>query len=494
MHKTTLATRIPSNPLHSLAEWLVGTLVLTWVMVLNGSPILFYDSEGYLRFGEAIWTYLNRVGTDPDLLIGATGSGSGGDGDGALMGGRSYAYGAMAWAARLGLGYWFVVLVQAAAVSGTVLFALRRMGVETRGVRLVILATLSLLTPLAFFVATIMPDVFAAFSPLSVVLLIVFWAEMKVSERVFWGAALLSAIMFHTAFLALAIPVFLLSVLVACYRRWPFRSASLFIVSILGAGLALEAVSIQTAERVSGQTMVAPPFILARTIADGPMAEILIEDCAATGNTRWQSCRIVDQLPTTEIEILWTDRGWGGLSAEERNAVSSEQLPLMVELVRRKPVEQFMKSCTNAAAQVFESSILEFVSAGIALQVANAPDRASIEAYLDSRIATGRFPALLLDRLWLATYLGSMVVAFALLVSGRQWKASADPRLPTVLTLLLLSVLFSAAITGPLSGVFGRYQARIGWLALLVVCVIVAHGAPIWRSWRRSRNLQEDPA
>jgi hypothetical protein len=469
-----------SHPVVFCVLWVASSLALMWPMVLNQSPVLFFDSAAYLQFGQKLWGYLaHRLALPaapsglPDLAL--TSAALAPADDGVLMSGRSYFYSAAIWAVHTGQGYITIVMVQSAWIAAILLVALRYLGVMAAWPRFGVVATLAMATPLAFFTSTIMPDVFAAIAPLSIVLLVLFGSRMHVSERLFWTASLMSALLFHKAFLLTATAMAVIVLSCAAWNRWPTIRNAVFVLVVVVMAAGLDATVSRMAEAVSGQQMMTPPFLVARGIGDDTITQVLKRDCRGTPDDRWASCFVAGRIPMTENVFLWGPEGWGSLSPDLQKAVSAEQVPLMIEAVRLAPMMQAWKTSRNIATQIIDTNLSEFVQPGIADMITgHAPDKAGNASYLASALQSGDFPIHLLSRVWQAIYLASLAISLGFLVFRKSWSNGTDAGLTAGLWLLLLSVFVSAAITGGIVGPFGRYQARIAWLSTFVLCVIIA--------------------
>lgn len=472
-------SKLRSDYITFLSVWLASILFLIWPMIINGSPILFYDSAAYLRFGQKIWAYLADMAFG--LGGGSTAPANPGqpifwapDDDGVLSGGRSYFYSIAAWGARAGQSYTLIVIAQAAWIGAITLMTLRRLGIASPLSQLGVIAVLSIATPLAFFTCTVLPDVFAAVVPLSITLLVLFGCRMSGTEKTFWAVSLLAAILFHKAFLLVAAIMLAVTIaLAAWYRLRTLAGGAVVLVVILLSG-GLDIIVHKRAEIASGQHILAPPFLIARGIGDGTITMILDEDCARPQGERWATCHLVDNMPMTENEFLWGQHGWRNLPLHLRKAVVAEQLPLVVAVVTRFPAAQISRTAENILIQFTYPNILEFIQPGIISTISQqAPDTASNTSYLRSRVPQGTFPIRTLSHFWLSVYIATFLGSLALLFFGRARKQREDTYLVPLLWLLVLSLCVSAAVTGGVAGPFGRYQARIAWIATLVFCVIV---------------------
>jgi hypothetical protein len=475
---TAAAHRTPIGRL-ALA-WLAGATLLLWPLLLNRSPILFFDSDAYLRFGRLAWEFAGQmlmpgtgpqgVGLPPDPgtapAMAATAN------DGTVMSGRSYFY--SVWAGASGGRVALVAVAQALWMSAALIAALPHLGFAGLTSRVAIIALLGVATPLAFFVCTLLPDMFAGLAPLSVAMLFAFPTRMRWPERLFWLATLLAVLLFHRAYVGLTILMLGVGVAGALLRQWKALPAALLIGLTIVAAALLDRAATTVVERAVDAQAVSPPFLLARGIGDGTIAAVLQADCTAPQAAQpWAACALVPKLPLTENGVLWGSRGLSSLSPDQRQAVIAEQGPLVAEVLKRDPLTQIGRSLQNSLVQFVGADLSEWQDMVDRPATAAPPERDHAIAFAASPIGQGQFPLQLLSDAWRIVYLcafAAAVLAAGLLSTHRH---QVDRLLVAVSVLLLLALVLSAAMTGTLVGPFGRYQARIAWLALLALMVLL---------------------
>ena len=100
------------------------------------------------------------------------------------MAGRSIYYGALLYLGHISSDFWLVVFTQAAVflyLSHTLTIECLRLSFVT----FVCATAITLIaTPVSFFISVLMPDVFAGFLILSLVIIIGFWDSLKYRDRV----------------------------------------------------------------------------------------------------------------------------------------------------------------------------------------------------------------------------------------------------------------------------------------------------------------------
>lgn len=356
-------------------------------------------------------------------------------------------------------------------VAAAIVLALRHLGFATRPKQALAIAVLGLTTALPFFINVILPDVFAGLIPIALIMLIGFWLKLSRSERVFWVVNLIVTVTFHKAFLATA--VVMLPVACMCFVRSGIGS----IVAIGAIGIGCLAILVEPVitKRVLGALPIEPPFLLARTIADGTTAQVLRDDCAVKA---YKNCAFVSELPLTEEQYLWPSLAkplaWAGLKPSDRRALAAEQTDLVISSLANHPLMQVERSAVNSARQ--------FMSVGIAdFQFNRAVVEDATQAHFDtelkesraSRIWQGEFPIRLLSYYWSATYAISVGLVAVMLFWRRRLIPHAERRVIATAVVLLTGLWVNAMIDGVLSGVFDRYQGRVAWLATFSALILL---------------------
>jgi hypothetical protein len=477
-----------------LALWLAATLILSWPLAVNRGSVLFPDSIAYIENGAQAWRGVARLlptaptgAADPGAGAGPAArvaTDAGGQRTRALMGGRSYFYGAFLSTAGAP-GLWAATLTQAAWAGLALLLALPWLGIRSPLARLAAIAALATLGSVAFFAAVLLPDLFAPLVPLSLALLIGFGRAMPLGERLFWLATLVASLLFHKSFFAFALPLLVVAGLWALWRRprsvtlWPAAVAVL-------AALVLTIGTERLVERMMRLELADPPFLLARGVGDGLVGRVLAEECVSTDPpVPFVTCRYLPYLPLTENDLLWSSTGIGGwqyLPDPERRRMSQEQAKLVAAVLERYPADQVRAAIGNGLTQLVTADVENFAPMPDTLALARRGGLDEVERITrESLVGQGRFPLVAASTLWRWTYAAAFLLAAAALLARRRLLPGLDERIAAVLAFLLLSLLVSAAATGILAGPIARYQARMSWLALLAAIVLLGHRLALQR-------------
>ncbi len=430
--------------------FLLAAALLTWPALLNGYPLVFSDSGTYLS--QALNRYL---GWD-----------------------RPVFYSFFMLPLHMGLTTWPVVAAQALIAAWVLQVMLRVLLPERSPWWLAPLAAvLSLVSPLPWLAAQLMPDLFTGLLVLALALLVLTPERLGRMEAISLSSLAAFATAAHLSNLPLAL--WLLALLLPLRRRLGARVplAGLGLARVLGipiaAVLALLAVNLVG----HGSAAIAPygdVFLLARVIEDGPGRDALARACPEAG---WRLCATRDRLPATADAFLWrSDSPLAAAGGAKR--ISAEADAVVVAAIRAEPARELAAMLRNGGLQ-----LLRFNS-GDGLQpwpetvtpwIDRDFPRFEQAAYAASRQTTGRtlLPG------WMAAlhYCAAATAAVGLLAllpgSLRRRDIMAG-----VIVAVLAALLGNAAITGALSGPHDRYQSRMMWLPVCAILLSIARRSP----------------
>ncbi len=431
---------------------LLAAALLTWPALLNGYPLVFSDTGTYLS--QALNRYL---GWD-----------------------RPVFYSFFLLPLHLGLTTWPVVAAQALIAAWVLRVALRALLPACPAWWLAALAAaLALASPLPWFAAQIMPDIFTGLLILALALLVLAPDRLDRAEALGLTALAAFAIAAHLSNLPLAMT--LLGLLLPLRRRLgarvPLGRAG--VARVLGAPLA--AVLALTGVNLVGHgtAAIAPYgniFVLARVIYDGPGRDALARSCPGAG---WSLCAVHDRLPATADDFLWRPDSPLNLAGGPKR-VSVEADAIITEAIRAEPGRELAAVLRNVARQLmmFDSGDgLRPWPASVTPWINRDFPRSEQAAYAASRQTTGRtlLPA------WLA--LLHVIVAIAGIAGSLVLLPDLLRRrdvMGGVIVAVLAGLLANAAIAGALSGPHDRYQSRVTWLPVLTLLLAAADR----REWR----------
>ncbi len=462
---------------------LVAALMLGVGAGINRLPILFPDTIGYNRAGESIYAALGSAGHHKPAAAKNGGvARPAAEADDGVSTARSPYYGfALASTTRLG-GVWCAAAVQVLVTAAALVLGARRLGVSRR-LESAVIAIAATIGGLGFFAGVLMPDAFLGPVILALALLVA-RTPMRRGERVYWVAMLLAGLLFHRAFMAVALAVVVVAV--PFWRaRWFDRggwrlAAAACLVAIAGHG-----VISPVTQRLLHKPMLTPPFVLAR-LAGGTVLPAYLDDACPTRH--FLLCDFRGRMPLPPDRFLWfTDKDGGiyaGRSIADRHRLSDEAGTIVAGAVMARPVAAAAEAIRLSVDQLLMAGMNEFTER---IQPSHKIDPAllpAMAAYPHSGIVAGDFPLATVSRITEATYLAALAVLVAALAVlawprwlGRQRIAPVDPRLIAAIAIVIAGLLANAAINATLSGVHDRYQGRIAWLATLAAAAALAAAA-----------------
>jgi hypothetical protein len=475
-----------------------------WAALINGQPFFMADTSAYVRgpdfavvyfIGKKFatsWTQDRTLQKNGDNAHVSSASPTAHDTalnspfDKAVLAGRSIFYGALLYAGHVADHFWLTIFVQAAIflyLSYTfVVKCLRLSFVTYFWTTVLVLAA----TPVSFYISFLMPDVFASFLILGVIILAEFWDTLASRDRIFVFAIILYSELAHATHLLLLI---CLASTFLCLRLIAGKSAikSGSTLKRIGLLFALILVGIVGAlsftfgtELILHADPIRPPYVTARLIADGPGYQFLQENCATKS---YVVCKYVSRMPRPSDTFLWSrDLSEGVFSVVDlktRTALSSEEPSFVFDVFRSDPIGVLVSMGKNSVAQFLRIGLLEFFPNEREVDSARLKLPAHYyDGLLHSHIGLN---ASLLPpfRVWysffyfISTIALILVWPFLCFVNTRN-KTDPQRQWFNIITLTIAAILFNAAICGILSGPHPRYQTRISWIPFFVLCLFVA--------------------
>lgn len=487
----------PTPPVAAAAV-LAGAVILLWPALLNGYPLVFSDTGGFLH-----------------QTLGPL-----------MLWDKPWVYGPLLHLFHWRVSLWLPLVAQGLVVSHLLWLAQRALrgaakpgmvpgaaepgaprdaavpgsprGAATPGMHLLVCLVAAALTTAPFTVAMLMPDLFAPVVVLALFLLGPGRDGLSVLEATWLAVLAAIAIAAHLSHLPLAAGLVVVAFLAGLPRGRAVADAARVALPV-GAAVALLLVTNWAGHGRAALSPHGATFMLARLQADGPAAAVIRARCPDAG---WYLCAFADRLPMDANDFLWdadspVNRDPQGRARFLGGAlISAEAGQIVGETLRAHPLA--------VAAAVLRNTLRQLVTAGIGdtlgpnnLATALRPRIAEgfppreVAAFDAGRQARGRlagavggparadvapvwsegwlagpigWPAGLIG--WLAPlHAAALLLALPLLAFGgwRAWKAG-DGLALAFIAFILAGLVGNAVATGGLSGVFPRYQARIAWL------------------------------
>ena len=342
-------------------------------------------------------------------------------------------------------------------------------------------------TSLPFYIAYVMPDIFAPVMIILLAAVVAMGREMRLSERIAAFALAAFAVVLHPSHLGIAglmLPVVMLAALLRVgHGRW---FAVGFAACLVLVAIAERKAYEFAAETVTSKDVIYTPYITARLIVDGPGLAYLDENCPpANLQADLATCALHEALSwsddpyrLTATHIIFERSARLGsfllMPAEDQQAVADEQREFFFRVLVDRPFGTVYALMENAGTQLMMNSV------GMTI-----PNTSVI---LNTKALSGLPEAQLgvlngvlnRDQRWLgvagtihsAIYLVSFLIVAGLLI----WPGRIAPPLKVFILFVLIGIALNAMVCGGVSQPAHRYGARVMWLlpfsaAFLLLCL-----------------------
>ena len=442
--------------LATVAMILCGTLILSWVALFNGAPLVFADTGAYAT-----------AALEHDI-----------------PGMFSVFYAYLILPLHRGSSLWPVVFAQAAIVTHLLYLTARCIsgGAIGRVATLLIVAVLGIVTSLPWIAGEVMPDALTPVLLLCVFLLAFCSRELALWESLYIAVLTAAAITAHFSHVPTAAGLILVAL---CTRRVsvrdgaPFgRIAALLVVPFLVAVSAMVTVNWIDTGKV-GLSRNTNVFLLAKWIDEGPAFRYLQDACPDAG---YELCAQLAALPgRTQDDLKWApDSPFNKLGSFDD--LEPEARSIVLATLTAYPLDLIGDALLDTGRQLLHTATGDGLSADFAAMVAErvrpvyADGDEVADALLQSRQGKAELPLQqfqFLHRGFLIIALG--FIAWALFARGRYLPA----RLVLFAAFVAAGLLVNAAVTGGLSGPYDRYFARVVWLIGFVALMSLYYAARV---------------
>lgn len=452
---------------------LAGVLIGAPLLVLNGFPLTFDDTPGYL---EPAFNILHRAAQPawtppPDLSPHGPSSAN-------IFFLRPFGYMLFLLPFASGWGVWLIPLAQGILAAAVLHAALAAAGVPDRpGLFLGVAAVLGLTTSLSLHVATIMPDFLTGLLILLVYVVVVRWPALSMVRRSLIVAAITGMTVAHLSHLAiLGGMIVLLGLWALWHDRGMLRPLAFGVLLpvALAVGLLTTSNLLTAGRAVLSES--SPVFLLARLIGDGPARDYLAEACHSRD---YLLCKSLDGLGrnapgyVASDYFLWHPDGARRRFGDQPRFVA-EAAEIAHNTIASRPAAVAEHGLANAVSQFVKVQPDDTLDDPVKPLTRRLFSRfpATVYAAFDRSLQTQqRFPRsglALVETLSLS--LG--VLGLATMGLGR-WRRVGD-RVRTLLLVIGLGLVLNAIVTGGLSAVHDRYQNRVIWLVPFAALVLLA--------------------
>lgn len=441
--------------------YVCGALLLSWVMIANGFPLLYTDSGTYLRIGTELHFPVERPITYGLFLLPFH----------LLFGGA---------------GLWIAAFVQALGTVWLIGCTLRMVRGRIPLTQLLLsIAVLAALTSLPWFTGQLMPDLFTGLMAL-LICLIVFDRRLSRFESIVFPLLLAGFVALHLSHVGIALALVLVAVPILRILRQPMRGAWRAAAGTLGGLLILCSFNLVGAGSFR-PSLESDSFLLARLL-DADLAQpSLVRICRTE---KLNLCAIVPLVTEPDQKLagqayLWSEKS--PRSALERADVrhhKAEEARVIDQVIRDDPVAVTRLIFSSVTGQLVTARTGDGLFAHrINMQVGHQikdhfPE--SLPQWKSSRQQTDRLGPLLVvphDVIALVATLAIPLIYFLALRRN-------DKGLVVFTVMVAATLVANAAVCGILSGVFDRYQNRVVWLPVLLVLT----AAWRYRDWRVRRT------
>ncbi len=474
-----------SRAARTAAASIMALTLMLAVYLLNGAPLFYHDTGGYLEQGHDI---LEALAVSPPQAIPSRPPGDAAPAiaaaaDKTIQASRSAIYGlALATIDVVGPLDLAVLANVILIWAATFLVARRFADPAPCSAGLLTAAALSVasLSALPFYVAFLMPDILAPVLLLMLALLCAFWGEMGRWERASAAGLAVAAILCHPSHLLTAaafLPFGLIASPLLTRRRLIVLGA--VAVALVGIGVLERVAFVAGVERLGGRHAEMMPFLTARLIEDGPGLDYLEAHCPEPGLA---TCALLGPLSESDDparllshNILFArDPAIGSLRNLDRGvqtAISAEQLDFSGRVIAENPVGVTGALGSNTLTQ------LGYVRVDMTL-----PRPGLLESVQGNygKVVSGLRGGRLIDadRAWLeplaslhrAVYLISIASLLYLLV--RPGGLPAGSR--SLIGLVFIGLVVHAAVCGGLSVPAHRYGARVAIVLPVLATIMTA--------------------
>lgn len=433
-----------------VAAHLVGAVLLSWISIANGFPLVFADSGAYLR-----------VGTELHYLLD-----------------RSVVYG-LVLAATVGVsGLWAIVAVQALLASwliGQVIVAIT--GRRSAMSLVIILAALAGFSSLPWFVGQIMPDLGTSLMALTLYLML--FVPGSGVRALLLGGLTVGMTMLHLSNIPIAATLIGVGGVLLCWQAGWRTAASRMAPATLALIVAI--FGLCSANLVAAgsfrPSLQSEKFLVAKTL-DSHIGQPVLERLCRTED--WMLCKVKAYVSDPRRRVPGQDYLWASdtprtmIEESDPTTFRAEENAFARRVFQEDPVAALriaglswrdqLIAARSADGMIAYSSNMEVVK-----QIHDHFPNESA-AFDASTQQNGKLQKLAVVPDRAIALLVVLLLPLILTIAIRR----GDQRMVSLTGLMSSAVVINAAVCGILSGPADRYQSRVIWLLLLVALVAVA--------------------
>jgi len=428
------------------AYLLLASIMLSWVALFNGAPLVFSDTISY-----ATSAFQREV---PGLF--------------------SIFYSVFILPLHRGVTFWPVVFVQGAILAHLLYLTARTVMRRKIGKFHILLtvAALAVFSSLPWVTGQLLPDFFAPVVLLGFFLLSFAQGELSRAELVYVGVLTTFAIMTHLSHVPIAAGLILLCIglRLAFWRRrsqlgqWTAR----LVLPLIFAVASMFAVNLLNSNEFV-LTRNSNVFLLAKWIDEGPALSYLKESCPGAG---YALCEHLEDLEGKSHDEL----KWGGNSPLKKLGTFDELEPEARKIVRgtlySHPYEILRHAFVNAALQLtrFQAGdrVTQEFARWVGEHVGKVYGTEVGRPFIESKQAQARLPITPSRYLHLVGLaIGAGLCLWLLLIR----RDVLTTELSLLYAFVFAGIGWNAFVTGALSAPYDRYGARVIWLVCFVALI-----------------------
>lgn len=456
------------RPLTAATVVVLLSALLLWPAMINGGPLTFFDTLGYLDQGRTATSLV--LGKMMAALFPTEAAPGGAVASAVAQPSflRSVVYPVFAYLGSIGpLGFTGAVFLQSVIVVVLAGMIAGREAVASPGRAAVLTMICVAFTSLPWTVSTLMPDVFASVAILCAIIIAARLDRIGPGGKLFVFAAASLATLAHYGHP----PLFLAAAVAALLALAVQRRLSVSAVILAIGPLAFTVVaSLGVSQAVFDEVSVVPrrmPLLLARSMEDGPARWHLESHC---DEYAYAICDLWGgDFPTGLGTLLWSPDGLLKTATDtQMERIRAEEMVILKRALAEYPVEQLWSFVGNGVRQMGMIGLADTTWGRI---VADETGQFRLEP---------RTPRLLQDLAVIETVQKGVVLSGIALILAFVLKDGlrSGDRERSILFVVMAGLMANAAIFGGLSAPVDRYQMRVIWIVPMVAALF-------WLSRRR---------
>jgi hypothetical protein len=454
-----------------LLSILSAALMMVWPSIYNGFPILYADSMTYIADGWPVARalFLHHYSS--------------------YYGMRSFIYSLGILPLHWNLTPWPIVFAQALLTSWVLWLLVRTFTARNKELYFLLIAgMLAALTTVSWYVSLIMPDILGPLMYLAIYLIVFARNSLRPLER--WTLLVLTGFSAasHITHLLLAAGLWILLAVLVLLRKHArierLQSQAYIAAALLISSCATLALHdfLYGKPSLNGER---PPYLMARIIADGPGRTYLEQNCP---KAHFLICRSVVNLPQNADDFLWQSGGvWDTATPEEQQQILKEEMPFVLATIRAYPHQQLLKSMQNIESQLLIFGIEDFDASNWVLGQFESTMPGQQNSYFNSRQQRNALPVDDVTTMVNWFVLISLII-LAVLAPFAFWRGNSQLAWLTVV--VASTTLANALLSGALSMVDDRYQARIIWLVPLLAALFLSDFIQNTQAFLHNRSIK----